>query len=428
MIPNFRKHIPFLFLCISAMFLMPHSVSARETMILSPGLENLAAETTMIKSGLICTDVCFDREDFDRSVGCTVDSITITALPPQSSGTLFVGSTPAAVNQSVSAANLNYLRFVPSDTCLESTFRFKSAGEYSMECSIRFLTSVNFAPSTDETAVPVSLWTQQDISTYGSLSAKDPEGDRLMFEITKQPESGLLILTNPSAGDYKYTPYDGFTGSDAFTYTVRDEYGHYSDEKTVRVNVEKTVTELVFADMNEHWAHNAALVMVSCNAMDVISSDGKIYFRPDEHMTREDFLVTVMKALGAGEIPACETAFADNAAISSENRGYVDRAFQLGIVRGVSDGGKLYFRPDSEITRAEAAVILNSILGVDTPAAAPVFADHSDVPVWAQSSLYALNSAGILNGTGSGYLSPSSSMSRAQTAQLLLTVKKLYDN
>ena len=56
-----------------------------------------------------------------------------------------------------------------------------------------------------------------------------------------------------------------------------------------------------------------------------------------------------------------------------------------------------------------------------------VFADHSDVPVWAQSSLYALSDAGIFKGTGSGRIAPNEILSRGQTAQILLTVKNLLD-
>ncbi|MBQ9716661.1 MAG: cadherin-like domain-containing protein, partial [Clostridia bacterium] len=70
------------------------------------------------------------------------------------------------------------------------------------------------------------LWTQQDIAAYGSLSASDPEGDTLTFEITRYPENGLLRLTNPQNGDYCYTPCDGVTGEDSFSYVVRDEWGN----------------------------------------------------------------------------------------------------------------------------------------------------------------------------------------------------------
>ena len=85
----------------------------------------------------------------------------------------------------------------------------------------------------------------------------------------------------------------------------------------------------------------------------------------------------------------------------------------------------MVFRPDDSITRAEAAVILNAILGADTPDVIPTFADTSAIPAWASPSLYALNSLGILRGTGDGYLAPGATLSRAQTAQMLLTVKNL---
>lgn len=402
-------------------------VSAAPFAILSPALENLAADAQMVKSGLIAADLCFSRTDFERAVGAKVEEITVTALPPAVSGTLFLGSAPVAVNQSVPAESLNLLRFVPAQTCLESSFRFQSTGAYSMACEMKFLTSVNFAPKTEPMAVS-ALWTQRDISLYGSLSANDPEGDEITFEITRYPEAGLLTLTNSAAGDYKYTPYDGFTGTDAFSYAVRDEYGNYSEEETVSVRVDKPESDLVFADMDEHWAHNAALVMVAENAMDVTSQNGQIFFRPEEKITREDFLVTVMKALGAGEIPPTETGFADNDQISAENRGYIERAYRLGVTNGVEVDGRLCFLPKNEITRAEAAVMLNAILGVNAPDSVPTFADNNAVPAWAKSALYALNSAGVLNGTGSGRLSPSSALSRAETAQILLTIKILYGN
>lgn len=424
-----KKHFSVSIFLFAALLLtaLPQTADAASSRLLSPGLMHIADSMEMIKSGLVCTDVFFAKSDFDRSVGCPVDSVTVTALPPQSSGTLMIGSIPVSVNQSISAANLNYLRFVPSDSCLESTFRFKADGEYSMECSLRFTTSVNFAPEADPAVTASSLWTQRDISIYGSLDGHDPEGDAMVFEITEYPKSGLLTLTDPALGNYKYTPYDGFTGQDTFRYAVYDRYGNYSEEQLITVTVDKPITELVFADMNEHWAHNAALVMVTENCMDITSREGKIFFNPEEHMTREDFLVTVMKALGADEIEPCDTVFADNSQISEENRGYINRAYQLGIIKGGLENGKRYFKPTEKITRAEAAVIVNAILGLDAPETVPVFADSNSVPAWAQSSLYALHHAGILKGTGSGYLSSSAPMSRAQTAQILLTIKNLYE-
>lgn len=407
--------------------------------MLSPAFMNLAEDFTMVKSGLVAGEITFTAEDFAKALGTSASGITVTALPPAASGTLLLGDAPVIVNQIISREALHSLRFVPAKDCAEASFRFKSGGEYSMDCILRYTDSVNLAPTIvtqTETArsanalrTSAGLWTQQDISAYGSLSGSvtDPEGDALTFEITRYPENGLLRLTNPQNGDYCYTPCDGVTGEDSFSYVVRDEWGNYSAEVSVLIEIDKAAADLVFADMDGHWAHNAALVMAAENAMEIESAGGKLYFRPDEEITREDFLVTVMKALGAGDIEPCETGFADHGDISEEATGYIRRACNLGIVKGIEEDGLLYFRPTSAITRAESAVILNAILGAEEPDTVPVFADHSSVPAWAKSSLYALSNAGILTGTGSGNLSPNATLSRAQTAQILLTVKKYLE-
>ncbi len=408
-----------------------HAVHFHYGGMLSPAFMNLAEDFTMVKSGLVAGEITFTAEDFAKALGTSTNSITVTALPPVSSGTLLLGDAPVLANQIISREALHTLRFVPSKDCTEASFRFKSGGEYSVDCLLRYTDSVNLAPTIVRsagalTAEAAELWTQQDIAAYGSLasSVTDPEGDALTFEITRYPENGLLRLTNSKNGDYCYTPCDGVTGEDSFSYVVRDEWGNYSDEVSVIIDIDKAAADLVFADMDGHWAHNAALVMAAENAMDVESVNGALYFRPEEEISREDFLVTVMKALGAGEVAPCSTVFDDHSEISADATGYIDRAYDLGIIKGVRENGGLYFKPSSTITRAEAAVILNAILGAEEPDTVPVFADHSSVPAWAQGSLYALSNAGIFTGTGSGNLSPNTPLSRAQTAQILLTVKK----
>ena len=422
MIP-LKRFVPLL--SAALLLSVPADASGHYGGMLSPGFMNLAEDVTMVKAGLVSGEITFTAEDFTKALGTIPAGITVTALPPASGGTLFLGDAPVLTNQIISRDALHKLRFVPAKDCTEASFRFKSGGEYSIGCLLRYTDSVNLAPViTNTAAIAAGLWTQQDITTYGTLSASDPEGDPITFEITRYPANGILRLTNPSGGDYCYTPCDGVTGEDSFSYVVRDSWGNYSEEVSVIIDIDKAAADLVFADMDGHWAHNAALVMAAENAMDVKSVGGELYFRPDEEISREDFLVTVMKALGAGEVEPCATVFADHAEISAEATGYIQHAYRLGIVKGVEENGGRYFKPTGSITRAEAAVILNAILGAEEPDTVPVFADQSSVPAWAQGSLYALSNAGIFTGTGSGNLSPNAALSRAQTAQILLTVKK----
>lgn len=401
-------------------------VSAYSKNLLSPALALLSDDTVMIKSALVASDIRFSGEDFNRSVGCDVDSITVTALPPSTAGTLLLGNAPVSVNQTISYASLSNLRFRGNTECVETSFRFKSGADYSIECRLKYTDSMNLAPVIASDAAVV-VWTQCDIATYGTLEGYDPEGDALTFEIVDYPEKGLVRLTNRSTGDYVYTPCDGVVGEDSFSYMVRDTWGNYSNIRTVSVDIDKAVCELVFADMDGHWAHNAALVMASEDAVDVRSEGGLLYFDPDREVTREEFLVTVMKSLGAGEVAPRSTIFADDGEISREASGYVHRAYTLGIIKGSVEDGALCFKPNETITRAEAAVVLNAIIGENEPETIPVFSDNSAVPAWAKSSLYALNKAGILRGTGSGYISPNKTLNRAEVAQILLTIKNLYN-
>lgn len=399
---------------------------AAETGLLSPALRHLAEETCMIRSGLVSGEITFTSDDFERAVGCSPESITITALPPAADGTLYYGNMPAAVNQTLRMPSISQLRFVPADGCTESSFRFKADGDYSIACLLRYSDSVNSAPVIAPTDTVIPVWTQQDITTYGTLTATDPEGDKLTYEIINYPEKGIIEITDPSDGDYRYTPCSGIRGEDSFSYVVRDEWGNYSEKATVFIDIDEAAADLVFADMDGHWAQNAALVMAADGVMDVDSSGGMLYFRPEEEMTREEFLVTVMKTLGAGEIEPCSTVFADNSAISAEASGYIARAYDLGIIKGSDEGGLLCFKPKENVTRAEAAVILNAIIGAEEPDVVPVFADSNAVPAWARGSLYALSNAGVFKGTGSGNISPNDILNRAQTAQILLTVKKIF--
>jgi len=215
-------------------------------------------------------------------------------------------------------------------------------------------------------------------------------------------------------------------GADSFIYRVRDEYGNYSDECKVNLEIKERTTDAVLTDMYGHWAHSAALSAFSDGSLEVISENGKLYFDPYETITREDFLKAVMTALGAPNLPETKTVFADDSDISEGLGGYVAAAYELGIVKGTMEAGRLSFNPADAITRAEAAVILNRILGATTDGLLPAFSDIGSIPTWAKADMHALANIGILNGNGNS-LHPTSTVTRAQTAQMLYTAKNLYE-
>ncbi len=69
------------------------------------------------------------------------------------------------------------------------------------------------------TAQPASLTVAQDASASIVLKGSDPDGDSLTFKITSAPAHGALSGTAPNL---TYKPASGYSGADAFSFTVSD--------------------------------------------------------------------------------------------------------------------------------------------------------------------------------------------------------------
>ncbi len=398
---------------------------------LSPGLYHIAANTDMVKTGNSYAGVLFTATDFINATSLEkLSSITITSLPPATDGTLYLGSVPVAINQSIAEKNLSSLKFVPSADAKSASFTFETGLEYAITCHMKIIDEINFSPVAASYESSVATWTQQDIACYGSLAAYDPEGDTLLYEIVEYPKKGLLDLQNAEHGDFKYTPYVNCSGQDSFTYRVRDTYGNYSDIAICNVTISRKAHSLVFSDMQDHWAHSAAIEVVMAGVMDYALDGATPVFMPTKTVTREEFLVMVMHALEANVKDAnaeCHTVFADDSDIDAENRAFVAAAYNAGIVNGRKENGVVVFAPKDPITRAEAAVIMNNILGVEAPLRVSLFSDNDTIPAWAQSALYALSDVGVLRGTGAGTIDPFSTINRAQAAQILVNLMQYVD-
>lgn len=394
-----------------------------QAVILSPGLEIIAAKETMVKTGNSYAGILFSETDFAAASGMSdVDTVTIRSLPHPSVGQLYLGSVPVAINQSISDKSIDNLKFVPAADTVSASFHFSVNDGITRLCTMKITDEINHAPTL---SVPedVAARTSRDIRCYGTLTASDPEGDALRYEVVEYPKKGLLVLTDAANGDFHYTPYVNCSGEDFFTYRVKDEYGNYSEIGRASVVIARQKTKLVFADMENHWAHNAAIVMAEKGIMEYDAENSAPVFSPDDPVTRGEFLVMVMRALGVEDPGECDrTVFADDDEIADEIKPYVQAAYQGGVIHGREMDSQLCFCPNEPIIRAETAVILNNIIGAEVPVNATEFTDNDTIPTWAQSALYALNDLGILRGTGGGNMSPYSTMSKAQTAQLLLNL------
>lgn len=402
-----------------------------ERAVVSYGLNVLSAATDVAVSAPVGNEVVFSAEVFARGLNLSrIDSVTVRSLPSDAHGELLMGSTRVAVGQRITGNNLSHLVFCAArDEEIEATFTFSVNDDPTPRvCNVYLLKQTNYTP-TLSTASRLSLdvFTYRDHSAYGTLSAYDPDGDRVIFEIVSYPQNGTLRLIDRNTGAYVYTPFAGYTGNDSFVYVARDRYGNYSASLEVSLRVELSGTSVTYADMEGSHAYNAALALTEAGIMSGTQMGERYYFDPDGSVTRIEFLVMAMHAAGITDVPVCyDTGFADDADIPSELKGYVATAYAMKYISGSLSQGELCFMPNEEITRAQAAVILSGIVGLCDVAVTPTFADGSQIPAWASEAIYSLNAAGILPSDG-GYIAATAKLTREQTAQMLASVMRYVD-
>ncbi|MFC6229831.1 S-layer homology domain-containing protein [Paenibacillus allorhizosphaerae] len=180
-----------------------------------------------------------------------------------------------------------------------------------------------------------------------------------------------------------------------------------------------------FSDVAGHWAYFDIRRAAQAG---MISGYPDGTFRPEEHVTRAEFVVMLSRLLGLPESQA------NRQPVSGETwpewaNGAIDQAMAAGIVSGYEDGT---FRPDSMITRSEMAVMLMraaAYAGWTVPSSGgnPIgaFSDGTSVPEWARDAFSAALNAAVLVGDDTASLHPLNSTTRAEAVTVLLRLLEL---
>lgn len=363
------------------------------------GAAVVASEVKLLKTGLIGERLVFCEADF-KSAMCIADfdSITVTKLPSSTEGTLILGGRRVGEGREIGRREIGNLVFLPaSDQVKEASFKFKLSG-YSggeVECVMKFIDKVNYAPTADGAATG-RLTTQAEIAVFGRLGGSDPEGDALEFVIVSYPSRGVIELSDSEVGTFRYTPYDGYVGSDRFSYVVRDEYGNWSEPVSVSIRVQRRMCETVYRDMVGREEYNAAVAMTAMGVMSgsVVGDDH--YFSPDGEVSRAEFVTMAMKCAGIGaDAELWASYFDDDGDIPESLRGYVATAQRMGLIVGDFKDGELVFGPNEAITKYEAAKIMAALIDADRGGDEDPAAADERVPVWARAGVSAMCVLGV---------------------------------
>ncbi|MBP3361107.1 MAG: S-layer homology domain-containing protein [Clostridia bacterium] len=165
-----------------------------------------------------------------------------------------------------------------------------------------------------------------------------------------------------------------------------------------------------FSDMNGYeWASEAVNELYRRK---IISGTEDGIFEPSRQVTREEFVKMLVSMF---ELPLSEAVYFTDAEKGSWYAPYIAAAAENGFVNGQGD----IFGVGQPLTRQDAAVMVNRILGYESKAGETLFTDNDIISDYAKGAIFNLNQKGIINGYGDGSFAPINNLSRAEAAVML---------
>lgn len=184
------------------------------------------------------------------------------------------------------------------------------------------------------------------------------------------------------------------------------------------VEAAKTFTDLDSVE----WAYDSIMKLYNAG---VISAADDNKFRPDDNITREEFVKLVVCAF-LEDTEASNYKFADAEADGWYNE-YLAKAYSAGISTGYPDGS---FGIGEKITREDMVTICAralEALGKDmTDGAEPSFKDAAAISDYAKKYVTALTKTGVINGMGDGTFAPKANATRAESAKVIAQLMEKY--
>ena len=244
------KKLPSLLLVLALLFSL---LAVPAVAVFGTGVRQMAEGEELIKTNLPGQKITFTDGDFKRAFGTeNFRSVTIRSLPKSTEGTLMFNGRRVGIGQTIKRKDLGALTFIPvSKNVTECNFLFTSDlifGGKEVNCVLKFIDKVNYAPEVKSDPTPLAAWTQSGIALYTNLTGYDPEGDATVVMILDYPDHGELSCVGE--GIYRYESEEGYVGEDSFRYCLRDEYGNYSPLEEVSLTVAEPRSGIRYADMN----------------------------------------------------------------------------------------------------------------------------------------------------------------------------------
>lgn len=177
-----------------------------------------------------------------------------------------------------------------------------------------------------------------------------------------------------------------------------------------------SVSAAKFSDTGNHWAER---VIDKWSEKGVIRGyDGK--FSPDLPIIRGDFAVIISRVISGADESDLENVFSD---LNTDT--YYSNAVLLLNKKGIMLGSDGMVRPNDNITREEAFVMLSRAYDIEGISDKINFEDENEVSYWAYAVISSMCKNGTIKGSSDNKIHPKDSVTRAEVVQLLENINKL---
>lgn len=237
----------------------------------------------------------------------------------------------------------------------------------------------------------IALETYRGIPYQAQFRATDTEGEDVTYAVVTPPKKGTVTL---DGGNFTYTPEQGKTGTDSFTYAATDSGGHVSLPATVTITISKVKSGVTYADTQGNAAAAAAQHLAETGVFTGTKIGGQYYFEPDRTVSREEFLAMALETAGAEVRAVTMTGFCDDTAIPTWAKAYAVAGLTAGVVQGSPTAEGVAFRGREPITFNQAAAVMNRVLAVSDVDLETFYGDST--PSWAAQAVGNMESMNVL--------------------------------
>ena len=357
---------------------------------------------------------CFTQEDFAGEG--KLAGICIMELPEAKAGTVMLGSRVLRPGDILTADQLAQMTFAPLQSKEDMTaqvtylpiYENRVAPSATMTISIRG--KENRAPVAEDSAIE----TYKNLPNKGNLKVTEPEGEKMVFTVARQPKRGSVTLNED--GTFEYTPKKNKVGVDSFTYTATDPSGNVSREATVTIQIMKPSDATQYTDTAGSSCRFAAEWMKNTGLFVGEKIGGALCFNENKTVSRGEFLTMMVKSLSVPVDEALSyTGYTDE--VPAWLKPYLAAAMRAGLTAGLPVSETGVFGAHESITGGEVAVMLNNAmdLAVSTSSMDEM---NTDEPEWAMAAVTAMNENGIA-------VTATQVMTRGQAAEILYRVSQM---